>query len=165
MRLWKQSLDQVRAFQTASSTLNRTNRGLASTVAQSFCKASTSRVSGFPFSHQTVANDQHQFVSVRCYSSTNPVANKSEDEEMSFIQRIQASTLSTIMSPRTQFYALVAGGTVGAYGLSRVVLSFTSFFTHLTPTTIAKWGFYAGFGTASGTSTPIEAACFVLGFV
>jgi len=52
------------------------------------------------------------------------------------------------MSPQAQFYALIAGGTVGAYGLSRVVLNFTSFFTHLTPTTIAKWGFYAGFGTA-----------------
>jgi len=38
---------------------------------------------------------------------------------------------------------------ISFYALSRLFLGFTNFFTHLTPTVIAKWGFYTGFGTAS----------------
>lgn len=63
--------------------------------------------------------------------------------------RSKQQILSAVFTPQNQFYALVAGGTVGAYVVSRGVLQFTSFFTHLTPTTVAKWGFYTGFGTAS----------------
>mmetsp|Transcript_15076 Transcript_15076/g.16697 ORF Transcript_15076/g.16697 Transcript_15076/m.16697 type:complete len:297 (+) Transcript_15076:102-992(+) len=62
---------------------------------------------------------------------------------------IQGRLLSRIFTPTNQFYALVAGGSIGAYALSRLFLGFTNFFTHLTPTVIAKWGFYTGFGTAS----------------
>lgn len=90
----------------------------------------------------------------RASSMTEPLRMFSTDsnenepvQEQSFKHRV----LSTIVSPQNQFYALVAGGTIGAYVLSRMVLAFTSFFTHLTPTTIAKWGFYTGFGTASCT--------------
>ncbi|CAB9519531.1 expressed unknown protein [Seminavis robusta] len=70
---------------------------------------------------------------------------ESEEEGGSFITR----TFKQVLTPQNQFYALVAGGTIGAYGISRIFLSFTTFFTHLTPTTIAKWGFYTGFGCAS----------------
>ncbi|CAJ1966744.1 unnamed protein product [Cylindrotheca closterium] len=146
MRLWKQGLDQARPLQAVWSSVIRTNTRLASTVMPAAC------ASGMPaFHHQTYTNnnDRRQQLSVRWYSSTTPVPNKSEEEEsMSFLERTKTQTLSTVMSPKAQFYALVAGGTIFAYGISRIALKFTSFFTHLTPTTIAKWGFYAGFGTA-----------------
>ena len=85
--------------------------------------------------------------------STNPSergdSGAEDDEELSFLQRTQKSLMSTVLTPQNQFYALLAGGSIGAFVVSRGILSFTSFFTHLTPTTIAKWGFYTGFGTAT----------------
>lgn len=66
-----------------------------------------------------------------------------------FIASTKHQIMSVVFTPQNQFYALVAGGSVGAYFISRAFLQFTSFFTHLTPTVVAKWGFYTGFGTAS----------------
>jgi len=79
-----------------------------------------------------------------CAAAPDP-KEKSDEEEGSFISR----TFKSVLTPQNQFYALVAGGTVGAYGISRVFLAFTGFFTHLTPTVVAKWGFYTGFGCAT----------------
>ena len=99
-------------------------------------------------------NHGHQ---LRFFSTSPPPTDKKEEKpsspeggEGSEEGGIMARVFRTVVTPQNQFYALVAGGTFGAYLISRVVLSFTSFFTHLTPTTIAKWGFYTGFGTASG---------------
>ena len=92
-------------------------------------------------------------------STTSPHQDIKEEEDkeatpapvpQGFIAQGKHQILSAVFTPQNQFYALVAGGTVGAYLVSRGVLQFTSFFTHLTPTTVAKWGFYTGFGTASG---------------
>ena len=83
-----------------------------------------------------------------CYCfSTEP--DKKEEHDAGFVANAKHQFMATVVTPQNQFYALVAGGTIGAYIISRGFLQFTSFFTHLTPTTIAKWGFYTGFGTAS----------------
>ena len=85
-------------------------------------------------------------INVRFFSAAPDPKEKDSGEEGNVITR----TFRTVLTPRNQFYALVAGGTIGAYAISRVFLGFTTFFTHLTPTVIAKWGFYTGFGCASG---------------
>lgn len=87
-------------------------------------------------------------------SSVGPNQDTKEEETPppvpeGILARSKHQILSAVFTPQNQFYALVAGGTVGAYIVSRGVLQFTSFFTHLTPTVVAKWGFYTGFGTAS----------------
>jgi hypothetical protein len=71
--------------------------------------------------------------------------DESAEDESSFIAR----AFKSVLTPQNQFYALIAGGTIGTYAISRVFMSFTTFFTHLTPTTVAKWGFYTGFVSAS----------------
>jgi hypothetical protein len=80
-------------------------------------------------------------------AAPDPSEKKDEaaEDEGSFVNR----AIKSVLTPQNQFYALVAGGTFGAYAISRVFLSFTSFFTHLTPTTIVKWGFYTGFVSAT----------------
>jgi len=60
-----------------------------------------------------------------------------------------SKTFRQVITPQNQFYALLAGGTMGAYAISRIFLAFTGFFTHLTPTVAAKWGFYSGFSCAT----------------
>mmetsp|Transcript_11077 Transcript_11077/g.24014 ORF Transcript_11077/g.24014 Transcript_11077/m.24014 type:complete len:351 (-) Transcript_11077:320-1372(-) len=86
------------------------------------------------------------------FFSTPPDAKEKEEQKpedgVGDGDGVVVRTLKSVMSPQVQFYALVAGGTVGAYGISRVFLGFTGFFTHLTPTVVAKWGFYTGFGCA-----------------
>ena len=85
----------------------------------------------------------HVLAPVRFFSAgPDPKENKEEEN-------IISRTFKSVLTPQNQFYALVVGGSVGAYAISRVFLGFTSFFTHLTPTVIAKWGFYSGFGCAS----------------
>lgn len=85
--------------------------------------------------------------SIRFFAAAPSPDGKDEDEkDESFLKR----AFSQVLTPKNQFYALVAGGTIGAYGISRVFLAFTNFFTHLTPTVVAKWGFYTGFGCATG---------------
>ena len=89
---------------------------------------------------------QHQ--QIRFFAAAPNPSEKNDDvaeDEGGYVRR----AFKQVLTPQNQFYALVAGGTIGAYGISRVFLSFTSFFTHLTPTTIAKWGFYTGFISAS----------------
>lgn len=93
-------------------------------------------------------DDNHNLpglVNVRFFTAAPDPKEKQEEEEGSFITR----TYRSILTPQNQFYALVAGGSIGAYVISRVFLGFTNFFTHLTPTVVAKWGFYTGFGCAS----------------
>jgi len=86
----------------------------------------------------------HTFVRYFCAA---PSPTDKNDEQESLLTK----TFKTVLTPQNQFYALVAGGTIGAYGISRVFLTFTNFFTHLTPTVVAKWGFYTGFGSATRT--------------
>ena len=76
--------------------------------------------------------------------STNPNNDNSDSPSDSTWNRL----VRQVATPKNQFYALLAGGGVLSYGLSKIFLSVTSFFTHLTPTVVAKWGFYTGFGTA-----------------
>lgn len=82
------------------------------------------------------------------YLSTRPNINP-EEKNGGFANSIKVFIHDKIVTPRNQFYLLVAGGTVGAYGISKVLLSFTSFFTHMSPIFIAKYSFYCGFGTAT----------------
>lgn len=89
-------------------------------------------------------------------NQSNETKKKDNEEEVveepkGFLARTQNQILTSVLTPQNQMYALMGAGTIGAYFVTRSVLSFTSFFTHLTPTTIAKWGFFTGFGTASGT--------------
>eukprot|EP00977_Amphora_coffeiformis_P005023 scaffold1064_cov85-Amphora_coffeaeformis.AAC.12 len=86
---------------------------------------------------------------LRCASTNNnnnpsSSSSPSEDKDNSTWNRI----VRQVTTPKNQFYALVAGGAVVSYGLSKMFLLVTGFFTHLTPTVVAKWGFYTGFGTA-----------------
>jgi hypothetical protein len=90
------------------------------------------------------------------YFSSSAKGNNNEEEEEvkarppeGFVENTKHQIMSAVFTPQNQFYALVAGGTVGAYIISRGFLQFTSFFTHLTPTIVVKWGFYTGFGTAT----------------
>lgn len=78
-------------------------------------------------------------------AAPNPKEKEDDSDQGSFITK----TFKSVLTPQNQFYALVAGGTIGAYGISRIFLGFTNFFTHLTPTVVAKWGFYTGFGCAT----------------
>lgn len=84
---------------------------------------------------------------LRYFCAAPSPTDKNDDSNESIITK----TFKTVLTPQNQFYALVAGGTIGAYGISKVFLTFTNFFTHLTPTTVAKWGFYTGFGCATST--------------
>jgi len=72
-------------------------------------------------------------------------------EELGMIESTKNQIMNMIVtkSKDLQFYALVAGGTVGAYIISKGLMSFTGFFTHLSPLVVAKYSFYTGFGTAS----------------
>lgn len=84
-------------------------------------------------------------VNVRFFSAAPDPKEKTEEEEQG---NIISRTFRSVLTPQNQFYALVAGGTIGAYGISKIFLGFTNFFTHLTPTVVAKWGFYTGFSCA-----------------
>lgn len=94
-------------------------------------------------------NEERQGFSHRFFSASAPDPKDKREEEAaeegSFITR----TFKSVLTPQNQFYALVAGGSLGAYFISKIFLSFTNFFTHLTPTVVAKWGFYTGFGCAT----------------
>lgn len=83
---------------------------------------------------------------IRFFSAPPPDPKEKEEEQEG---NILSRTVKNVLTPQNQFYALVLGGTVGAYGISRVFLVFTKFFTHLTPGVVAKWGFYTGFGCAT----------------
>ena len=86
-----------------------------------------------------------RLIGVRSFSTTPP--GKEEDDDSS--ENIISRSLRKVVTPRNQFYALVAGGAIGTYAISRVFLGVTSFFTHLNPSVVAKWGFYTGFGCAT----------------
>ena len=110
--------------------------------------------------------NQHQqqirLSSVRFLSTTPPPppsknANETdESSESSSGGSMISNIMGQIITPRNQFYALAAGGTLGAYFISRGFLAFTSFFTHLHPAFVAKWAFYTGFGCATGKILYIE---------
>lgn len=90
--------------------------------------------------------------SVRWFSTTSsspPPKNDKEENDDSSGGNIITKTFRSVLTPKNQFYFLLGGGVIVSYGVSRIFLSFTSFFTHLTPTVIAKWGFYTGFSFAS----------------
>ena len=109
--------------------------------------------------------NQHQqqirLSSVRFLSTTPPPppsknANETdESSESSSGGSMISNIMGQIITPRNQFYALAAGGTLGAYFISRGFLAFTSFFTHLHPAFVAKWAFYTGFGCATGKLVPL----------
>ena len=71
--------------------------------------------------------------------------NESEPEHQ---EAASNTLLGRVLTPQIQTYLMIGGGAVGSVVIARTVLSFTSFFTHLTPMTMAKYGFYLGFGTA-----------------
>ena len=84
----------------------------------------------------------------RAFSSSNTDGaprELSDDQK----KKADASFLGRILTPRYQTYALIGGGTLGALMVGKFASSFVSFFTHLTPQVVGKWGFYAGFGTAT----------------
>jgi len=56
------------------------------------------------------------------------------------------------MSPENQAYFTIAGGTIGTLLFAKGMMSFTSFFTSLSPAVVAKYGFYLGFGTSTAMS-------------
>ena len=84
-----------------------------------------------------------------------PSPSDPADDDNNKNEGIISRTFQQVLTPQNQFYALVAGGTLGAYAISRVFLAFTGFFTHLTPTVVAKWGFYTGFGCATSTYSSV----------
>lgn len=91
-------------------------------------------------------------LSARHFSSGVPTClSKSEEDDTSsgVFESMKHRFIDTVVTPKNQFYALVAGGSLGAFIISKGLLSFTGFFTHLSPITVAKYGFYTGFGTAS----------------
>ena len=108
----------------------------------------------FNHSGRSRATQQDQQVkglsSIRFFSSapTPPPPTPKDEEEQD--QGIVSRVMGQIITPRNQFYALAAGGTIGAYLISRGFLAFTSFFTHLHPAFVARWAFYTGFGCATG---------------
>jgi hypothetical protein len=80
--------------------------------------------------------------SIRHFSTrVDPPSDESSDPPPS-------TFLARAFTPQVQTYLMIGGGAVGTLLVARVVVSFTSFFTHLTPLVMAKWGFYMGFGTA-----------------
>eukprot|EP00593_Proboscia_inermis_P000300 CAMPEP_0171298014 /NCGR_PEP_ID=MMETSP0816-20121228/6779_1 /TAXON_ID=420281 /ORGANISM="Proboscia inermis, Strain CCAP1064/1" /LENGTH=291 /DNA_ID=CAMNT_0011772749 /DNA_START=42 /DNA_END=917 /DNA_ORIENTATION=+ len=86
---------------------------------------------------------------VERHFSSSPPKNIEENKPPGTIETIRSNVMNTVFSKQTQFYGLVTGGTFGAYIISKGFLSLTSFFSHLNPTIVAKYGFYTGFGTAS----------------
>eukprot|EP00525_Craspedostauros_australis_P012103 CAMPEP_0198133002 /NCGR_PEP_ID=MMETSP1442-20131203/59338_1 /TAXON_ID= /ORGANISM="Craspedostauros australis, Strain CCMP3328" /LENGTH=304 /DNA_ID=CAMNT_0043794105 /DNA_START=525 /DNA_END=1439 /DNA_ORIENTATION=- len=93
-------------------------------------------------------SQQPLFGHLRHFSATPPPQpddKPKDDKGMTGVRGI----LSQIVTPQNQFYALVAGGGVVTYIVSRIFLGFTSFFTHLNPAVVVKYGFYTGFGTAT----------------
>jgi len=100
---------------------------------------------------------------IRAFSSSTPTPTTKEDkkgDEYSeetknknlnsiSLQSFRQDILSKVLTPKNQFYALVGGGTMGAYLVSKGLLAFTNFFAHLNPAYVAKYGFYTGFGAAT----------------
>lgn len=78
-----------------------------------------------------------------------PLCSSKSDKSSGIFNSAKDRIIDTVLTPRNQFYALVAGGSLGGYFISKGLLSFTGFFTHLSPITVAKYSFYTGFGTAS----------------
>ena len=68
----------------------------------------------------------------RCLSTAPPNNDKEPKSK---------SILSQIVNPQTQGYFVVAGGTLGTLLVGKAIIGFTSFFTHLAPTVVAKYGF------------------------
>ena len=83
------------------------------------------------------------------YFSSPPTSGKPQETNEEPDEAASSSFLGRILTPQTQTYLMVGGGALGTLIVGRTVLSFTSFFTHLTPMTMAKVGFYMGFGTAT----------------
>lgn len=87
-------------------------------------------------------------IHIRFFSATPPPPPPEKDRKEES-GNIVTSTLRSVMTPQNQFYALVAGGAIGTYAITRIFLGVTSFFTHLNPSVVAKWGFYTGFSCAT----------------
>jgi len=81
--------------------------------------------------------------------STAPPDKDEKELNSSSLKSFQQDLFSKVLTPKNQFYALVGGGTLGAYLISKGLLAFTNFFAHLNPAYVAKYGFYTGFGTAT----------------
>jgi len=96
-----------------------------------------------PFSFDSQSKrKQHQYNThqqqLRSFSSTG-----SSDEE----KAQDSGVLGKIISPKNQTYVFLGGSVLGTLGIAKIAMNFTSFFTHLTPQLVGKWGFYTGFGT------------------
>lgn len=137
----RQGLSAARWASSVHRKLPSVSRGAVSALQDAFASLATN-------SNTTNGNYHHQQQSIRFFAAAPPPDDKKEEKDEGLIRR----TFHRILTPQNQFYALVAGGTIGAYAISKVFLSFTNFFTHLTPTVVAKWGFYTGFGCATGES-------------
>jgi len=88
----------------------------------------------------------------RYFSAAVPPQNKNDDDDeqkFGFVESAKKLIIEKVVTPKNQFYMLVAGGSFGAYVISKGLISFTSFFTHLSPLSVARYSFYTGFGTAS----------------
>ena len=101
-----------------------------------------------PTSNTTSANSLPHFHTTdhrRLFSSSSitPEDGEGGDEEA------KGGILGKIISPTVQRYVFAAGSVIGTLGVAKVAMNFTSFFTHLTPQLVGKWGFYTGFGTAT----------------
>ena len=62
--------------------------------------------------------------------------NENDDAKLGFVESTKNLIIEKVVTPKNQFYALVAGGSLGAYVISKGLLSFTSFFTHLVSHTV-----------------------------
>ena len=104
--------------------------------------------------HSWRQQQQAAFNQCRLFSSMPPLKSNDDESSKQDSNNTDNNTnsktlLSRLLTPQIQTYLLIGGGTVGSILVARVVVQFTSFFTLLTPLTMAKWGFYLGFGTAS----------------
>lgn len=84
----------------------------------------------------------HISSSIRTFS-TNPSSSDSDPPPPA------SGLLATIISPKIQNILFASGSVIGTLAVAKLAVNFTSFFTHLTPQLVGKWGFYTGFTTAT----------------
>ena len=84
---------------------------------------------------------------IREFSSIPPPSPPSPSPSPS--PKTKTGLLGKILTPKVQNYFFAASSVGGTLLVAKLAMNFTSFFTHLTPQLVGKWGFYTGFGTAS----------------
>ena len=93
-----------------------------------------------------------RFAIRRAFSTSPPKPPPSSEDDASSTTDGSSSSstiLGKIMTPQNQSYAVIAGGTFGTLVFAKGMMSFTNFFTSLSPAVVAKYGFYLGFGTCT----------------